>query len=292
MGAGRVPSVTASPPLAFDLVVASVDRTDEPARLLASLERQSHRRFRVLLVDQNADDRLRPVLAAHPGLDIVRLPSPRGLARARNAALPHLRADLVAFPDDDCVYPDDLLARVAEKLARRADLDGLTGRAVDEQGASSPSWARQGGLLHPDTLWNRAVSYTVFLRRRVVERVGAFDEALGLGSGYPWSSGEEIDYLIRAARAGCRIEYDPHLTVVHERRRRSAAALRAVGYRDGASVGYLLRKHRYSAPTVARMLIRPLGGTVLALARGDAAAARFHAATLRGRLLGYLGGAR
>lgn len=285
---GRFLPVAAGDPLTFDLVVATVDRTHEPARLLASLERQTHRSFRVLLVDQNEDDRLGPVLACHPGLDLVRLRSPRGLSRARNAALSCLSGDLVAFPDDDCVYPDDLLAQVAGRFSARPDLHGLTGRTRGRRGDSSPSWARGAGLLDAGTVWNRAAAGALFLRRQAVEEVGLFDEALGLGSGQAWSSAEEIDYLIRAVRAGFRIEYDPALTVIHEQRRRSPAALRQVGYRDGASVGYLLRKHRYPARTVARMLVRPTAGALLALARGDAATAGFHAATLLGRATGYL----
>lgn len=284
-------SVSAGP-LAFDLVCATVGRREELERFLESLERQTHRAFRLILVDQNGDDRLEALLAGHPGLDIVRLRSPAGLSRARNAALEHVRAELVAFPDDDCVYPPRLLEQVARRFAAHPDLDGLTGRLVAEDGSSSPSWAGEPALLERDTVWNRAASGTTFLRRRAVERVGRFDEELGLGSGRPWSSGEEIDYLIRALGSGLRVEYDPGLTVVHERRERSPADLEAVGYRDGASVGYLLRKHRYRVRTVARMLLRPAGGVVLALARGDRARARFHGATLRGRLAGYLGDTR
>ncbi len=48
----------------------------------------------------------------------MRLRSPRGLSRARNEALPRLEADVVAFPDDDCEYPDDLLERVAARGSR------------------------------------------------------------------------------------------------------------------------------------------------------------------------------
>jgi len=36
------------------------------------------------------------------------------------------------------------------------------------------------------------------------------------------------------------------------------------------------------------MLVRPVGGALVALAGRDPARARFHAATLRGRVLGYL----
>ena len=250
--------------MTFDLVVATVDRVEELDRLLTSLDGQTHRDFRVLLADQNDDDRLTAVTAAHPSLRVEPVAAPRGLSRARNAALPKVLADVVAFPDDDCVYPPDLLLRVTQRLA---DLDGVTGR--------EPWWPSGAAVLTRDNLWNRAISFTIFLRREVVERVGRFDEALGLPSG----SGEETDYLIRALDAGARIEYDPTLVVEHPRK---PVDLSAVGARDGASLGYILRKHRYPRRTVTRMLVRPAGGVVL-----DPRHAGFHLATLRGRLRGY-----
>jgi GT2 family glycosyltransferase len=276
--------VAAAEPPTFDLVVATVDRVDELDRLLGSLEHQTLRSFRVLLVDQNGDDRLEAPIGRHTGFELVHLRSPRGLSAARNAALPHLRAELVGFPDDDCVYDAELLERVARRFAHEPSLDGLTGREVRADGGSSASWAREAARLTRVNLWNRAISFAIFLRRTLVERVGSFDEQLGLGAGTPWSSGEEIDYLVRAVEAGARIDYDPALVVRHDATRPDRAAL---GRRDGASVGYILRKHGYSLPTVAKMLVRPVGGAALASLRGDSAAARFHAQTLRGRLDGY-----
>jgi glycosyltransferase involved in cell wall biosynthesis len=244
----------------FDLVVATVGRTVELERFLASVDAQTHRNVRVLVVDQNDDDRIAPLLNGRA----VRLRSPLGLSRARNAALPHLTGDVVAFPDDDCVYPPDLLERVA---ARLVDLDGVTGR--------EPWWTADAARLTRENLWNRAISFTIFLRRSVVERVGEFDEQLGL----PESSGEEIDFLIRALDAGAHIDYDPSIVVEHPRK---DSDLAMVAGRDGESIGYLLRKHHYPATTVARMFVRPVGGAVLQPRR-----AGFHVATLRGRLRGY-----
>jgi GT2 family glycosyltransferase len=248
----------------FDLVVATIGRVEELARLLHALERQEHKELRVLLVDQNADDRVVPVIRG-TSLNVEHLRSPAGLSRARNVALPHLQADAVAFPDDDCVYPDDLLRRVAERL--ESGLDGITGR--------EPSWTTGAAPLTRSNLWNRAISFAIFLRRHVIERVGPFDERLGL----PSSSGEEIDYLIRALEAGARIEYDPTLVVEHPAKEIDLAA---VGARDGESIGYILRKHRYPPRAVARMLVRPAAGIV-----ADPRRARFHLATLHGRLRGY-----
>ena len=271
----------------FDLVVATVDRVAELERLLASVQAQTHRAVRVLLVDQNEDDRLEPVLQEQRSFNLVRLHAQRGLSRARNAALEDISADLVAFPDDDCVFASDLLERVARRFAGDRALDGLTGRAVDETGRSSQSWAQDPAPLTRENLWNRAISFTIFLRAPLVARVGRFDEQLGLGATAPWASGEEIDYLVRALDAGARIEYDPALVVTHPDTRVSPTTLTSLGNRDGASVGYILRKHRYPKRTVGRMLIRPIGGALVALARRDRTEARFHLSTLRGRLLGY-----
>jgi glycosyltransferase involved in cell wall biosynthesis len=275
--------------LRVDLATATVDRTEPLEALLASLEAQTHTAFRLVVVDQNADDRVTALIDAHARLNVLHLRSQRGLSRARNAALPHLDADLVAFPDDDCVYAPDLLARVAERFAADGGLDGLTGRAVDPDGSADPSWRAEAAVLDPSNLWNRVISFTLFLRRAVVARVGPFDERLGLGSGTPWSSGEELDYVLRAINSGARVVYDPELTVTHARKRYTASELRAVGHRDGASVGWMLRRHGYGARKTARMLVRPVGGIGASLVRGDLTRASYHAATLGGRVRGYLG---
>ena len=267
----------------FDLIVATVGRIQELGRLLDSLEAQRYQSLRVIVVDQNDDARLDPVLAGR-GLEVLHLRSePPGLSRARNVALVHVAADVIAFPDDDCVYPPGVMSRVADRFSDDTGLDGLTGRAEDASGRSSASWKAEAATLTDDNLWNRGISFTMFLPSSLVERVGRFDERLGLGSPDAWSSGEETDYLIRAVRSGARIEYDPSLVVRHDVRADDAQ----IGLRDGASVGYLLRKHRYPLRTVARMLVRPLGGAVVSLARRDRARVSYYAATFRGRVRGY-----
>jgi GT2 family glycosyltransferase len=264
----------------FDLVVATVGRVSELDHFLTSLEFQTHQDFRVILIDQNPDNRLDVVVEGRP-LEVLHVRSAPGLSRARNRGLAEVTANVVAFPDDDCAYDQDVLGHVGRLLAHDPALDGVTGRSVDRGGHSSPSWKRDPAVLNDHNLWNRAISYTTFLRREIVERVGQFDERLGLGSSEPWSSGEEIDYLIRAIRGGAKITYDPSLTVHHEEDNGDIA------FRDGATIGYLLQKHRYPLRTVARMLVRPAGGTIVSLAKLDGTRARFHAATLRGRLHGY-----
>ena len=271
----------------FDLVVATTGRTDELAVFLDSVEAQAFERLRVIVVDQNDDERVAPVVHGR-GVQVMRVRSDRGLSRARNVGLGLIDADLVAFPDDDCVYPEGLLASVAGRFHSERELDGLAGRTADAEGRSSASWRTDAATLTDDNLWNRANAATMFLRRNLVERIGDFDEQLGLGSGEPWSSGEETDYLIRAVRAGARIAYDPGLVVLHDVRPDDAL----VGRRDGASIGYLLRKHHYPPRVLARMFVRPVGGIAKALVHRDVPRARYYLASVSGRIRGYAGARR
>jgi GT2 family glycosyltransferase len=271
-------------PASFDLVVATVGRTDELARFLDSVAAQDYPSVRAILVDQNEDARLDAAVRGRP-FPIERIRGPLGLSRARNAGLALVTGDLVAFPDDDCVYPPGLLSRVAERVDADPGLEGLTGRSQDAHGRSAASWKHDRVILTDDNHWNRAISFTIFLRRELVEALGPFDEELGLGSGRPWASGEETDYVIRAVRSGARIEYEPSLVVEHDMRFDDAR----IGARDGASVGYLLRKHRYPLRVTSRMFVRPVGGIAHSLLHGDVARSKYQFATLRGRVRGYFG---
>ncbi len=279
-----------SRPPTFDLVLATVGRSDTVTAFLKSLQEQTLTALRVIVVDQNEGDLLDPVLADFATLDLVRLRAPNlGLSRARNLALPHLRAEIVGFPDDDCVYPLDLLERVARALDGGAA--GVVGRTADPAGRPARRrFATVAGSVDRESVWHCGNSASMFLRRDLVDRVGTFDESLGLGSGTPQEQGEEIDYLIRALDDGARIAYEPGLVVFHDDPPRPPLARRAAAARAGLTVGFLLARHRYPGRTVARMLIRPAGGAVLELARLDPAAARCHLATLRGRLRGYASG--
>ena len=89
----------------FSLILATLNRTGEVDYLLKTLDRQTYRNFELIVVDQNADDRLVPLLAPYQAnFPILHLQSAKGLSRARNVALEHVSGDIVAFPDDDCAY--------------------------------------------------------------------------------------------------------------------------------------------------------------------------------------------
>ena len=277
-----------------DLVVATVGRSEVLERLLESLVGQSYPNLRVLVVDQNSDDRLGPVLARFESqLPILRLESSPGLSQARNRALPLLTGDIVAFPDDDCWYPPGLLREVVFALESEPEWGGISVQARDVRGRrSSMLWDASAGPIDRLNLWRRAISFSFFLRRAAVENVGGFDEDLGVGAVTRWGSGEESDYLLRAVEAGFTIYYEPRLFVHHESPRLTgtkeelhAAFLRGLGH------GEVLRRHRYPPWFAVFRVLQLVVGSAALLLRGRLADCRYYLAMAVGRAKGWLGSA-
>lgn len=130
----------------ISLLVATINRTVELERFLASLDTQTYRNFEVIVIDQNPDDRLVPVLCRHAGLAISHLRSGRGLSKARNVGLRATKGEIIAIPDDDCWYPPQLLSTVAAWFASRSQTDLLLGITRNADGvAMVPRFAPRSG---------------------------------------------------------------------------------------------------------------------------------------------------
>ncbi len=275
--------------LSFDIIVATLGRTTELARLLESLAVQSEP-LRLIVVDQNGDERLAPILERYADtVRLLRLRSSPGLSHARNAGLQALDADVVAFADDDCWYPPTLLAQVNRLLNDNIAWGGVTGRVTDRSGRpSSARWSSRAGVVNRGNVWTRGVSISMFVRRGVVEQVGEFDETLGVGAGTAWGSGEETDYLLRAIEHGVAIYYDPGLAVYHPQTNRQVTPHAvAVGHLYGAGMGRVLRKHDYPWWFATYHAGRAVGGAAWALAHGHLTEAKFFAAVAQGRASGW-----
>jgi len=275
----------------FSLIMATVGRTDEVKRFLEHLDRQTYRDFELIVVDQNPDDRLAPILEAYKNrFPISHLRSERGLSRARNVGLKHISGDIVAFPDDDCWYPPDLLERVVRFFEERPDLDGLTGRAVCEQGTNALlNFPTRQALINRFNILKRSVSFSIFLRAEVVNEIGKFDEFLGVGAGTPWGAGEEVDYLLRAIEAGFKVYYDPSITVFHPQRIATydeRVISRVRSYARGG--GRVLRKHHYPLWFVLYLWLRSAGGICLSLLTLRIGKARYHFSNLLGSIEGWM----
>lgn len=265
-------------------------RSDRFAVFLDSLASGTHRNIELVVVDQSQESHhLSALLSEHRWFPILHLKSKPGLSRARNVGLAQVSGDIVAFPDDDSWYPETLLGSVVERFRSNPSWGGLAGRPVDAEGHSSfPRWDLRAGWIDKFNVWRRCNSNALFLSRAAVDRVGGFDESLGVGSGTPWGAAEDIDYPLRVLAAGLTLCYDPTLLIHHPRTIPSydhASAARAESY--GRGMGRVLRKHKYPWWFVLYQGARPLGGALISAATGKLAKARYHRAILRGRRQGW-----
>ncbi|HJI42028.1 MAG TPA: glycosyltransferase family 2 protein [Veillonellaceae bacterium] len=274
----------------FTLILATLGRSDEVRRMLESLKRQSYQDFEVVLIDQNSDNRVFKLYKEYCDsfqINYIRTQE-KGLSHARNLAIQYGKLnDIVGFPDDDCWYSRDTLKQV-NNFFLQSDSDIVSGQPVDSNGIPLVrSFLKNDTMVNLDNVWNAGISFTIFFKRQVIEKVGAFDEMLGVGSGTVYGSGEETDYLIRALKRNFKMRYVSKLIISHPRKTAAGNKndlSRALLY--GGGMGYVLKKHHYDKKSQLLCMIRPLGGSVLAFMKLDFYLAKYRMNTLRGRIRG------
>lgn len=274
--------------LRASLVMATLGRVAEIDRCVDSLVAQTCRDFELIVVDQNLDDRLVPVVARARALGLIchhlRQQEPN-LCLARNTGIEHASGDIVAFPDDDCWYEADVVEQVLTRFERQQELDGLVIRWVEA--SNSPA-----GRLHFDSFAQFrepvASSITLFFRRSRLREAGSFDLALGLHSWY--GAGEETDLMLRLLRAGAWVDFEPAIWVHHaiaSPASQSPGRMFANARKRARGTGALYARHSLPVWIVLRGLLSPWP-RVLANTLSPSRAAQMLGQGM-GRLEGYVG---
>lgn len=274
----------------FSLIIGTVGRSSELERFFASLLEAGPLDCECIVVDQNSDDRLVPLLERwNELLKIVHIRTTMGLSRARNLGLNYATGQIVSFPDDDCWYSPGLLAQVESFFAHNPVYSMLSVGVRDENEVLSGNrWLVDSCDLNNANLFRTSVGYALFVKQHEVTTEMRFDESLGVGAGTPFACGEDTDFVFRLLDAGLRGRFNRKLTVYHPRRDMmsgAASANRAFSY--GCGMGRVIRKR-------ARNLLLPafLGFDIVrscvSVLRGRLAPAALCFAHGRGILAGYL----
>jgi len=274
----------------FSLILATSGRTAELHRFFSALEVADDANCECIVVDQNPDDRLVPVLAAWSDrVSIRHLRSSPGLSHARNVGLDAATGKVLAFPDDDCWYSPDLLREVWSFFVANPGYTLLSAGVRDESGRLSGNrWVRDRCDLATANLFRTSVGMALFVRRESVAGAFRFDESLAVGSGTRFASGEDTDYVFRLLEAGLRGRFDRGFTVYHPRRDMLSGGANAVrAYSYGCGMGYVIRK-RAKLPLLPVFVAFDLLRLVYSLAHGQPGPARLCAAHGRGVFSGYM----
>jgi len=239
------PAVTPASSEHVSVVICTRNRPDLIGNAVASVLANDYPRFDVTVVDQSDDQitaRIVKALSAkHTNLRYVHSRTP-GLSRAYNTGIRETTGPILAFTDDDCVAPPDWIDAVVEAFDADAAADMLYGQvllpaSLVGHGGVVPTLPidRPERLSHRDGFRIYGMGANFAARRRLFERVGGFDEALGGGG--PLKSSQDFDLQYRVYRAGATVLLCPSVKVDHYGYRSPEqwpGTLRAYGFGDGA----------------------------------------------------------
>ena len=170
---------------------------------VASVLRQTFHDFELIIVDDGSTDGTHAAAARaaarDPRITLLQQKN-RGLSAARNTALRHSSAPVVALLDSDDLWAPAFLERQLAVLHSREGIAIVTGNAWNLGGRwdGKPARPYPDARPQPDLTAMLADELSVFVmsifRREVYETIGGFDETL--------PTNEDYDFWLRAALAG------------------------------------------------------------------------------------------
>jgi glycosyltransferase involved in cell wall biosynthesis len=267
----------------FSLIVPTLGRTTEVAKLFTSIVDQNRGELELIVVDQNDDERVFPLVEALPGDITVQHLRVRekNVSAARNAGLAASSGGIVAFPDDDCWYPPHLLNRVDAWFKENPDYSVLAVGSLDDGGVPSGNrWIQDACDISPLNALRTTFCSSLFVSGLARSRGILFDPKL--------NRGEETDFILRVLATGLRGRFDRRLYIHHPRRDMlSGTVSRARARSYGAGMGRLVRRHSL-APLWLGLLTYDLARALLVSARGQFINAGFCFAHAEGLFRGFI----
>jgi glycosyltransferase involved in cell wall biosynthesis len=259
------------------VAIATRDRPTSLARCLDTVLALDHPDFDVVVVDNAPSDCRARAVAERFGVSYVWEGRP-GLARAHNAALPHVTGEVVAFTDDDVEVDPQWLRRLTEAFddPRVACVTGMIFPAEVETPAQAWIEAHAGfgkgferqvfdldehrpdDRLFPFTAGRLGSGANMAFRTSTLCELGGFDPTLGVGT--PARGGDDLAAFYDVIRSGHRLVYEPAALVLHHHHQDSAAVRRlAYSYGIGLSA-YLTRAVVEEPKALLAMAARLPGG--------------------------------
>ncbi len=243
------------------VVILNTNRRDDTLACLGSLTANSYRNLRVIVADNaSTDGSVESVRARFPATTILQIEENRGYAGNNNVGIAAALtdgADWVLVLNEDTILHSECIAELiaAGECDPRAGVVGPMVYHHDEPdviqsagGRLSARWEAahvaqneldRGQYREPrDVDWISGCA--ILVRRSVIEQIGMLDDRFF----YYW---EEVDWCLRASRAGWRIVHVPAARLWHKGVTRDYRPKPTVTYYATRNKFLLLSKHR--APT-------------------------------------------
>lgn len=208
------------------VILPTANRPEHARDALASVLGGVYPAFDLLVVDQSDDpgtERLvRELMARDPRVSYRRGREP-GLARARNLGIRETWGEPLAFIDDECRAAPDWLEAIVGAFCEQPDADLLYGQVLlPVDGPDCGEWLalsipRPRRLSRRDGCAFGGTGANFALRRRLVARIGGFDEGMGGNGPARWA--QDLDFQLRTYLAGAVILLRPEVRVERGRAR-------------------------------------------------------------------------
>lgn len=225
------------------VVVATYNRKEPLAKLLASLANQTVRDFEVIVVDDGSRDDPSDVTAPYANVTLIGQAN-TGVAIARQRGVERAKGRIVVFLDDDMLVREDFLAAHLELHDGHDDRVVMGQLLPDEKLGDMPLFER----FHAHQLDKNANAYTaagtfsghdvytgnLSLPRELFLRVGGFDPAFHI---------EDVELGVRLEKAGAEFVFSTRGASVHASDHSSLEKWLARCVRDGRDWVRLIRKH-------------------------------------------------
>jgi len=267
------------------LVLATVNRLKEVEEFLNSLFIQTCKKFELIIVDQNRDGKLDDLISKYLKFFYIRHFKIKELGQSlsRNYGLNNVNNEIVGFPDDDCIYEKDVIIEVIKRFTEYPEIDIVSAHNPNKKGIYRERLISVDEI-HKFKMPNIGATYKYFIKRKLLGKQELFDERLGVPNFY--GCGEDTDLIIRFAKKGARIFFDPAIKVKHPLKYKfDVNDFFIVRYR-GRGVGALLKKHKFRKVFVFRSILSPLFNIFINFY--SIKKIKFFWATFIGRLEGYI----
>ena len=206
----------------LSLVLCTYGRTNEVDNFLGSIHTQTNKPREIIIVDQNEEDILHYILRKwRDRLPIIhKRVNFKGASRSRNFGAEQAVSTLIAFPDDDCLYPPRLIENIIRLFRQRREIETILTAKIEPSEISSrlsePSLNYSQVTSSLDLLKAKAETSNIFTRKSNLESLPyIFNEDIGPGANTPWASNEETDLLIRLLKQGTKIIKLKELSIAH-----------------------------------------------------------------------------
>jgi glycosyltransferase involved in cell wall biosynthesis len=187
------------------VLIPTVSRLEFLRRAVDSVLAQSFASLEVVVIDDGPSDPIAEFVESHPDprVRLVRHERRRGVAAARNTGIAAAAGENIAFLDDDDTWLPAKLERQMEAVERGADVVHTLVYIADAEGNVYEEPTQAGFRLFREVAaagypyhWlvrrSSFVINTFLVRRRCIEAVGGFDEAL--------PGVDDVDYVHRLWR--------------------------------------------------------------------------------------------